>query len=206
MRIGLLKKKRYLCERDVMMRKYDSAWWARQNYVEGLPWSVKIKRLLWIVVWSLFTEWMPYFVCRKWRVFLLRVFGMKDNGHVGFYPSAKVWAPWNLELGSYVAIDDAVNLYSADKIKICTMVAISREAFICTASHDIVKPNRPLVTAPITICDGVWIGARAIVLPGVTIGEGAVVAAGAVVTKDVEPWTVVGGNPAKFIKRREIRT
>ncbi len=130
---------------------------------------------------------------------------MRDEGHVGFYPSVKVWAPWNLELGSYVAIDDAVNLYSADKIKIGTKVAISREAFICTASHDITKPNRPLVTAPITICDGVWIGARAIVLPRVTIGEGAVVAAGAVVTKDVEPWTVVGGNPAKVIKKRELK-
>ena len=55
-----------------------------------------------------------------------------------------------------------------------------------------------------TIGDGVWIGARAIILPGVTIGEGAVVAAGAVVTKDVDPWAVVGGNPAKFIKKREL--
>ena len=50
-----------------------------------------------------------------------------------------------------------------------------------------------------------WIGARAIILPGVTIGEGAVVAAGAVVTKDVEPWAVVGGNPAKFIKKRVLK-
>lgn len=188
-----------------MMQKYDSAWWARQNYVEGLPRSVKIKRLLWIIVWSLFAKWMPYFVCRKWRVLLLRMFGMKDNGHVGFYPSAKVWAPWNLELGSYVAIDDEVNLYSAAKITIGTKVAISREAFICTASHDITKPNRPLITAPITIGDGVWIGARATILPGVTIGEGAVVAAGAVVVKDVESWTVVGGNPARFIKKRVLK-
>lgn len=184
---------------------YDSDWWARQYYVDSLPRTVKVRRLFWIVVWGVCAKWMPYFVGRRWRVFLLRRFGMKDEGHVGFYPSAKVWAPWNLEMGSYVAIDDEVNLYSADKIKIGTKVAISREAFICTASHDITKPNRPLVTAPITICDGVWIGARAIVLPGVTIGEGAVVAAGAVVTKDVEPWTVVGGNPAKFIKRRELK-
>ena len=127
------------------------------------------------------------------------------TGYGTFYPSVKIWAPWNLAVGRYVAVDEEVYLYSVDKIKIGTKVAISREAFICTASHDITKPNRPLVTAPITICDGVWIGARAIVLPGVTIGEGAVVAAGAVVTKDVEPWTVVGGNPAKFIKKRELK-
>lgn len=187
------------------MSDHGSEWWARQSYVDTLPRSVKLKRLLWIVAWGCLAQWMPYFICRRWRVWLLRAFGMKDKGHVGFYPSSRIWAPWNLELGSFVAIDEDVNLYSVDKITIGTKVAISREAFICTASHDITKPNRPLVTAPITICDGVWIGARAIVLPGVTIGEGAVVAAGAVVTKDVEPWSVVGGNPAKFIKRRELR-
>ena len=188
-----------------MKQHYDSEWWARQYYVDSLSRSVKLRRLAWIVVWGVCAKWMPYFVGNGWRVMLLRLFGMKDEGHVGFYPSSRVWAPWNLELGSYVAIDDAVNLYSAAKITIGTKVAISREAFICTASHDVTKPNRPLVLKPITICDGVWIGARAIVLPGVTIGEGAIVAAGAVVTKDVEPWTVVGGNPAKVIKRRELR-
>lgn len=130
---------------------------------------------------------------------------MKHNGHVDVYPTVKVWAPWNLTLGSYVAIDDQVNLYSAAPITIGTKVAISREALICTASHDVTRPDRPLTTAPITICDGVWIGARATVLPGVTIGEGAVVAANAVVTKDVPPWVIVGGNPAKIIKKRELR-
>ena len=108
--------------------------------------------------------------------------------------------------GRSSAIDDEVNLYSAAKITIGTKVAISREAFICTASHDITKANRPLVVAPITICDGVWIGARAIVLPGVTVGEGAVVAAGAVVTKDVPPWTVVAGNPAREVKKRVLKS
>lgn len=186
------------------MMHYDSEWWAKQYYMDALPRSVKLRRLLWLTVWTMFAKWTPYFVCRRWRVFLLSLFGMKHKEHVGVYPSCKVWAPWNVEMGSYVAIDDEVNLYSTAKIKIGTKVAISREAFICTASHDITKPNRPLVTAPITIGDGVWIGARAIVLPGVTIGEGAVVAAGAVVTKDVEPWAVVGGNPAKFIKKRVL--
>ena len=184
---------------------YDSKWWARQCYHDPLPHSVKLGRLAWLIVWGIGASWMPYFIGRKWRVLLLHCFGMKDGGHVGFYPTAKVWAPWNLKLGSFVAIDDQVNLYSAEKITIGTKVAISREAFICTASHDISKPNRPLVLEPITIGDGVWIGARATILPGVTIGEGAIVAAGAVVAKDVEPWTVVGGNPAKVIKKRELR-
>ncbi len=187
------------------MEYYKSGWWALQNYTDTVPRGVKIKRLAWLSVWSTLAKWMPYFIGRGWRVFLLSLFGMKHKGHIGVYPPCKVWAPWNIEMGSWVAMDDEVNLYCAGKITIGTKVAISREAFICTASHDITKPNRPLITTPITICDGVWIGARAIILPGVTIGEGAVVAAGAVVTKDVEPFTVVGGNPAKFLKNRELK-
>ena len=132
---------------------------------------------------------------------LLKCFGMEHCGHVSVYPSARVWAPWNVEMGSYVAIDDQVNLYSADKITIGTKVAISREAFICTASHDLSKPNRPLVTAPITICDGVWIGARAIVLPGVTIGDNVTIGAGSVVVSDIPSNIVAVGNPCKVIKK-----
>ena len=184
---------------------YSSEWWAKQDYHTAISASVRFRRLAWGVIWWLFARWHPYFLFGRFRVVLLAWFGMKCAGEDAIYPSVKVWAPWNMEIGKHVAVDDAVNLYSVDRIKIGTKVAISREAFICTASHDITKPNRPLITAPIIICDGVWIGARAIVLPGVTIGEGAVVAAGAVVTKDVEPWTVVGGNPAKFIKKRVLK-
>lgn len=99
-------------------QRYTKEWWTKQTYNDHLPRSVKLKRLAWIVAWGACAKWMPYFVGRKWRVRLLRWFGMKDEGNVGFYPSAKVWAPWNLELGSFVAIDDEVNLYSAAKIKI----------------------------------------------------------------------------------------
>ncbi len=187
-----------------MDTKYSSEWWSKQDYVDALPRSVKLRRLKWVLCWSLFAKWMPYFIGRRWRIFLLRLFGMKAKGSVYFYPSVKIWAPWNLVLASNIAIDDEVNLYSVAPIKIGTKVAISREVFLCTASHNITKPNRPLVTAPITICDGVWIGARAIILPGVTVGEGAIVAAGAVVAKDVPPWTVVGGNPARVIKERKL--
>ena len=125
--------------------------------------------------------------------------------NIQVFPSVKIWAPWNLEFGSFVAIDDNVRLYSANKIKIGTKVAISQGAFICTASHDISDPSRPLITKPIVIEDGVWIGAWAFIHPGVTIGEGAVVGACAVVTKDVPAWTVVAGNPAREIKKRVIK-
>ncbi|MBR3223382.1 MAG: putative colanic acid biosynthesis acetyltransferase [Kiritimatiellae bacterium] len=184
------------------MQHFDSNWWRHQIYTTAIAPKIRFKRFQWMIVNVLLFRptIYPFFV--RWRSWLLQRFGMQCGNHISIHPSVKIWAPWNVKTERVVAIDEDVNLYSVDKITIGMKVAISREAFICTASHDITKPNRPLVTAPIMICDGVWIGARAIILPGVTIGEGAVVAAGAVVTKDVEPFTVVGGNPAKFIKKR----
>ena len=187
-----------------MKNTYTSEWWAKQKYVDAISRKVKLQRLLWIIVWALFASWMPYFVGNQWRVLLLRIFGLKCKKNIVCFPTIKVWAPWNIEFGSSVAIDDFVNLYSAEKIVIGSKVSISRDCFICTASHNIHYPSLPLKVAPITISDGVWIGARSIVLPGVTIGEGAIVAAGSVVTKDVDAWTIVGGNPARIIKKREL--
>jgi len=83
-------------------------------------------------------------------------------------------------------------------------VDISSETNIFTWEHDIESPIFDSKGAPVIIGDWVYVGTRSTILPGVTIGEGAVVAAGAVVTKDVEPWTMVGGVPAKFIKKRPI--
>ncbi len=189
------------------MNKYltTEEWCQLGHYHDVLPRSVKVKRLFWEILCFLFYRPWPYFLGKKFRNFLLRLFGAKIGKRVSVFPSATVWAPWNLTLDEYVAIDRNVYLYSVDKIVIGSKVAISDGAFICTAGHDISYASRPLTTAPITIEDGVWIGARAFIMPGVTIGEGAVVAAGAVVTKNVEPWAVVGGNPAKFIKYRELR-
>lgn len=179
-----------------------------QHYQNRHSRSSKLKRLLWNVVYWLCFRMTPDKVApaEKWRVGLLRLFGAKIGPKThSIYSTAAIWAPWNLELGDNVALSQQTNIYAVDKITIGNNVVVSREAFLCTASHDIASPTMELTTAPITIGDNAWICARAIVLPGVTIGEGAVVGAGAVVSKDVEPWTVVGGNPARFIKKRELK-
>jgi putative colanic acid biosynthesis acetyltransferase WcaF len=81
---------------------------------------------------------------------------------------------------------------------------ISQRVYLCTASHDINNSDFHLVTQPITICSRAWVAADAFVGMGVIIGEGAVVGARASVFKNVDSWTVVGGNPAKVIKKREM--
>lgn len=189
---------------NINHKHYPTEWWAKQSYNTPTSRTVRRRRLKWLIVWRLLIKPFPYFLGNKFRLWLTSLHGLKHDGHVSIYPNVQIWAPWNIKMGSYVAIDSDVNLYSADNIVIGTKVAISREAFICTASHDINYANRPLITAPINICDGVWIGAKATILPGVTIGEGAVVAANSVVTKDVPAWAVVAGNPAKIIKYRHL--
>ena len=107
-------------------------------------------------------------------------------------------------MGAYACLSAGVDCYTVDKIFIGDQATVSQGVRLCTASHDISSKTMELSTSPISIEANAWVAGWSLILPGVTIGEGAVVAAGAVVTKDVEPWTVVGGNPAKFIKKREL--
>jgi putative colanic acid biosynthesis acetyltransferase WcaF len=108
-------------------------------------------------------------------------------------------------MGDQSALSESVDCYCADKVWIESHTTVSQYSFLCTASHDIRDPHMELTTAPITIKSYAWVCAGAFISPGVEIGEGGVVAARAVVVKNVDPWTVVGGNPAKFIKRRILR-
>ena len=108
-------------------------------------------------------------------------------------------------MGPYSCLSEHVDCYAVDQIILGKNVTVSQGAFLCTASHDISSPIMELTTKSLIIEDNVWVCARAIVLPGVTLHEGCVVAAGAVVTKDVPAWTIVGGNPAKPIGTRTIK-
>ena len=162
-------------------------------------------RFVWNVVWTLFVRPFPRSAMSGWKRFLLRLFGAKIHKTAMIYSSAKIYAPWNLEMGKNSCIASEVDFYNADKITIGDNSIISQKASLYTASHDITSAEHTWISAPIVIEDQVWIAAESFIMMGVTIGQGAVVGARAAVFKDVEPWTVVGGNPAKFIKKREIK-
>ena len=119
--------------------------------------------------------------------------------------AARVDYPWNFSIGDQSSIGEHAWIYCLDKITIGKNCCIGEDVRLLTGSHNVHAPTFDLVTKPISIKDDVWIATGAYVLPGVTIGEGAVVGAGSVVRKNVEPWTVVAGNPAKFIKKRELK-
>ena len=119
--------------------------------------------------------------------------------------NSTIWTPTQIDrankikIGNNVFINHSLTTVALGGITIEDNVQIAPGVTMLTANHDIEHMNI-LKTAPIHIKEGAWVGARAVLLPGVTIGEHAIVGAGAVVTKDVEPYTVVGGNPAKLIK------
>jgi putative colanic acid biosynthesis acetyltransferase WcaF len=107
-----------------------------------------------------------------------------------------------LEIGEDSAIGEDALVYNLGRVTIGARSTISQRAHLCAGTHDYRDPTMPLLKPPVTVGNDVWICADAFVGPGRQIGDGAVVGARAVVVKDVEPWTVVGGNPAVFIKRR----
>ena len=140
-----------------------------------------------------------------WKRFLLRMFGAKVHPTAQVYSSARIYYPANLTMEAYSCLADGVECYNVAPVTVGAHSTISQGTLLCTASHDITDSHHRLVTAPIVVEDQVWIGARAYIGMGVVVRQGAVVGATASVYKTVEPWTVVGGNPARFIKKREIR-
>lgn len=161
----------------------------------------KAARGVWGVVWLLL--YRPSLrTMHGWRRFLLRAFGARIGRDAKPYPSARIWAPWNLEMGAESTLGDHVDCYSVARVVLGPKATVSQRAYLCTAQRDIDAIGMPLVTGDIVINELAWIAAEAFVAPGVEVGTGGVVAARAVATKRVPDWTVVGGNPAKPIRNR----
>ena len=176
---------------------------ARNRQLRKYPASIQLRRLLWAIVYPFFRlSPRPMFAYRRW---LLRLFGARVGRAVHVYSSAVVCMPWNLQIGDWSALGEQVYLYNLGRVTIGTHTTISQRAHLCAGTHDDRDPRLPLLTPPITIGDQAWICADAFVGPGVTIGEGAVVGARAVVVRDVQPWDVVVGNPARVVRRRILR-
>lgn len=162
-----------------------------------------LRRVLWAFgQWLLRCSPRP---CFGWRRFILRCFGARVGRNVNVYPSTRIYFPWNLTVGDWSAIGEKAFVYNLGAVTLGQKVTVSHRAHLCAGTHDYTRPELPLLKPPITIGDQAWICADAFIGPGVRVEEGAVVGARAVVMKDVEPWTVVAGNPARAIKKREIQ-
>lgn len=140
----------------------------------------------------------------SFRRSLLRLFGAEIGRAAVIKPGFRVKYPWNLKAGKNCWFGEDTWIDNLAMVSMGDNVCISQGAYLCTGNHDWADPAFGLIIRPIRIQDGAWVGARASVAPGVVIGEGAVVGLGAVVTNAVPPFEIHGGNPARFIRRREI--
>ncbi len=146
--------------------------------------------------WALLAAWTPK-PFNLWRLFILRIFGCRIEGHPFVHSRARITRPWNLTLHDKACLGDRAAAYALGKIELEEGCLVAQEAYLCTGTHDFENPARPLVVAPIVVGKDAFVGARAFVMPGVKIGVGAKVGACAVVIKEVTAHTTVAGNPAK---------
>ena len=161
----------------------------------------KVKRLVWGLSWLLLCRWTPN-PMHRWRCAVLRAFGAKLGANNFIYPSARIWAPWLLETGDVATIASKAYVYNVGGVFIGHHAIISEEAFICGATHDYQSAEFTLLSKKVIIEPHAWVCVRAIVLPGVVVGEGAVLGAGAVCSKHLDAWTVHAGNPARPLGMR----
>ena len=167
------------------------------------PWSTgeRAWRVLWEFCWGLFCVWTPK-PANAWRLFWLRAFGARIYGTPFVHQRARIEIPWKLTLHDRACLGDRANAYSLGEIEIGARATIAQEVYLSTGSHDFTTTAMPLVTAKITVGDDVFVGARAFILPGVTIGPRAVIGACSVVTRDVPADVIAAGNPCRVLRSR----
>ena len=160
-------------------------------------------RFIWAIVLPLFKySPKPFYA---WRRFLLRLFGARIGKQAHIDPSVRIYLPWKLDLGDEASIGEMALIYNLGLITIGDRATISQRAHLCAGTHDYSNPSMPLLRLPIIIEAQAWICADVFIGPNIKIGESAVVGAASVVVKDVPPWQIFSGNPAKFVKKRIMK-
>ncbi len=162
----------------------------------------RLVEALWLnTSWFFVESWLPG---SAWRSFLLRLFGAQIGRGVRLKPRLRVKFPWRLAIGDHVWLGEGVWIDNLAPVTVGDHCCISQGAYLCTGSHDWSCEDFALMTAPIALEGQCWIGAQAVVAPGVTLRQGAVLGLGAIAVSDLEPWSIYSGNPAILVRTRRV--
>jgi len=161
----------------------------------------RLRRLLWQITWAVLCRPTPN-IFHGWRAWVLRRAGANIGTDSLIYPGARIWAPWLLTTGEVVTIANGAEIYNPGGVILEHHSILSQGSFLCGATHDYNDPGFPMIWKPILVGPYGWICARAVVLPGVTVGEGAILGAAAVTSRNLDAWSVYAGNPARKVGER----
>ena len=165
--------------------------------------SNRLKRLIWKITWFTFARWSPPHL-HKWRILILKLFGAKISWKAYIYPNVEIWAPWNLMIDDYGTLARNVICYNIAPIELSVRAVVSQGAHLCTGTHNYEDPAFPLTAKPIYIGSRAWVCADTFVGPGVKVSSGAILSAGSVALRNLDSWSIYGGNPAILLRTRLV--
>ncbi len=180
----------------VQLALYDNSWFD--------PGGTRLKRTAWFLLGKplLRSAWIPSSAMRVW---LLRWFGATIGQGVVLKPSLEVKYPWHLKIGDHCWVGEYVWIDNLATVRLGANVCVSQGAYLCTGNHDWSDPHFGLRVSPITVEDGGWVGAKAILTPGAYLGVCSIAAAGSVISGKVPDRQIYAGNPASFVRLRTFK-
>lgn len=170
------------------------------DFDRGAP---RWKEILWLFINALFFI-NPLSVVSRVKVFWLLAFGAQVGRGVLIKPGVNIKFPWKLKIGDHCWIGENVWIDNLAEVNIGNNVCISQGAMLLCGNHDYKKTTFDLITQPIILEEGVWIGAKAVVCPGVIGHSHAVLAVGSVATQNLEAYSIYQGNPAVKVRERGV--
>lgn len=180
------------------MREIDLSAFSAEGFDKG---ASRAKRVAWYAVNALVVR-ASWCTSMRLKVWLLRLFGATIGRGLVIKNEVRIKSPWYLTVGDNCWLGERVWIDNLERVVIGSNVCLSQDAMIITGSHDYHSPTMAYRNAPVQVEDGCWVGARAVVCPGVTVGRNAVLTVGSVLTADAEPNNIYKGNPAVAVRKR----
>jgi putative colanic acid biosynthesis acetyltransferase WcaF len=180
----------------VNLKTYNNEWFK--------PGKNALTRTIWYCINAIFVN--SYIIpFSPFKVFLLKLFGAQIGKGVNIKPKVNIKYPWKLTIGDYSWIGEKVWIDNLDEVIIRKNCCLSQESMLLCGNHDFKKTTFDLITKPITLKNGSWVGAKSIVCPGVTFEENSILSVGSVATNDLKVNSIYQGNPAVKVKDRIIK-
>lgn len=168
------------------------------DYKAGPKWKVFIWHFINYFIFNSAFPW-PYSIKRA----LLRFFGAKIGKGLIIKTKVRIKNPWRLEIGAHCWIGESVWIDNLENVYMGNSVCVSQGALLLTGNHDYTMSDFPYKLGKIVLEDGVWIGAKSVVCPGVVCRSHSILTVNSVATKELSPWMIYAGNPAVFVRYRK---